>query len=262
MEQIVLDLDGHKEIYFLGDLHYPRGKIECFRRVLNQIEEDIDARMIGMGDWIEGIAHSDPRYHPEETASIIKQSNIALNMLDEQWYGVEELLKPVADKILGLHYGNHGGNVVKRHSHNELRQICRRHSIPFLQDGVAYFELRCQKNKIKLLTMHGIGGGLSAGYPYNKLDQYGTYFEGIDVVAAGHTHKLGVNIACAPLKLCKNKIKAQSQYQCSTGSFLGNYEEGVVTYGERMGYKPLPLGYIKMIIDGGMISKIYAVPME
>jgi hypothetical protein len=261
MEQNVLDLKGHKEIYLIGDTHY--GNI-CSRRnkfleVVNRIKNDKDALWIGFGDWIEGITQSDPRYHPEEAASIAQQSKSMMTMLDQQWDTWEKDINPIISKAIGIHSGNHGGNVIKRYATNELRRFCNNNDIRYYGEGQAITEINVDDRNIKIQTMHGVGGGRLAGHPYNKIDGFSRIWADMDIVAAGHTHKLGVNVSIAPLEIKNGKIKQKVQYHVSTGSFLANYAEGIAGYGEKAAYRPLPLGYAKVIINDG---KIFGVVVE
>jgi len=261
MKNYMKELYGKKNIYLAGDTHYPRGKRSKFLQVVNKIENDNNALMIGLGDWIEGIAHTDPRYHPEETGDIVRLADKNINMLDVQWDMFENDIQKISNKILGLHSGNHGGNLVKRYNMNILRSICKRNDMEYLDDGIAVFEFTSGDNVIKMMTTHGIGGGLTPGYTYNKLDRYADIFADMDVVAAGHTHKLGVNLAIAPVQIKNGEMKQKVQYHCSCGSFLCNYLKNQSSYGEKNLYQPLPMGYVLIELDDCEIKSVKAVPV-
>ena len=251
-------------IYLLGDTHYPRGKRSKFVEVLEKIRKEKEAYMIGMGDWVEGIIASDPRYDPEEIAKMILKYKSLDNLIDEQWYKFESDITPLAEagKIIGLHSGNHNSNFVRRYSYNELRRICKRLDIPYLGDGFALIQITYGGEKGALLqTYHGNGGGVTSGYAIRKLENYSRIVDDVDLVASGHTHKLFVNISIAPLKLENGKLKQKLVYQCSTGSFLGNYEVDYTSYAERKAYLPLPIGYVKVKLVKGKIVSAEAVPV-
>ena len=67
MEINKIEMYGGKELYLLGDVHLPRGCVGKFKAVIDEIKHNPKAVAILMGDYIEGINHRDPRYHPEET---------------------------------------------------------------------------------------------------------------------------------------------------------------------------------------------------
>jgi len=267
MEINSIDLEGHKEIYLLGDTHYPRGKRSKFLSVIDEIKNNKHALMLGLGDFVESIIAPDiKRYNPEEMAEYIKigQENMKMNMITDQWELFKNDIEPIADKIIGMHEGNHEFSYKTRYSNNMLLFICRNLGIKYL-DSVCITRLNFGKKSILLQTEHGVGGGISHGYSYNQLKKFADNFSDVDIVAAGHTHKLGVNISIAPMKINFNKknsnIEQKIQYHCSCGSFLTNYEKHISNYGERKLYPPLPLGYIKVIIDDGYIKSVVPIPI-
>jgi hypothetical protein len=81
------------------------------------------------------------------------------------------------------------------------------------------------------------------------------------VIVSGNTHKLGINVSESRLKYVDGELKSKTQYQCSTGSFLGNYDQGVASYSERKAYPPLPMGFIKVTIKEGIITDVSAIPV-
>ncbi len=252
------------EIYILGDTHYPRGKRSKFKRVIEEIEKNPNGYMIGLGDWVESITPMDPRYNPEEIADLLKANgNNFDTLIDEQWKQFEEDIEPIAkqNKIIGLHNGNHESTFARKTSFNELKRICGRHNIEYLGDGFAIITLNRGKESITLVTFHGCGAGISTGSNYTKLDSYSRILSDVDVIAAGHTHKLGVNISMDRLKLDGKELKSKTQYQCSCGSFLGNYDTDSVSYAERKAYSPLPIGYVKIILEKGKIVNVIPIPI-
>ena len=245
------------ELYLVGDTHYPRGRREKFVKVLDEIKRKPNAYMLGLGDWVEAISQNDKRYNPEEMAEVVEKYGHAMNMIDEQWGMFEDDIRPIAEKgkIIGLHGGNHGASWKRRNSYNELKKICRRLDVEFLTDGMAVTNIKGSDGNTLMLSFHGCGGGTTTGSTYNKLENYGSIVSNVDLIAAGHTHKLGINVSAARLKLLDGELKDKVQYHVATGSFLGNYEKGVASYSERKAYTPLPMGYIKVVFVNGVIPK-------
>lgn len=248
------------ELYIVGDTHYPRGKRNKFVKLLKEIEKNDEAYVLGLGDWCECIGPSDPRYNPEEIQSMVDEHDSLVNMMDQQWAMFEEDIKPIAHKILGLHAGNHESKFARK-GHNELKNICRRNKITYLDEGHVIHEIKYKNDRILIQSFHGTGAGSTIGSTYNKLDAYSLIADDVDIIAAGHTHKLGVNITADRLKVTPTGLKSKVQYHCSCGSFLGNYDEESVSYAERKAYRPLPIGYIKIIIDRGEIIEVRAIPV-
>ena len=271
MEINKVEMYGGKELYLLGDVHLPRGCVGKFKAVIDEIKHNPKAVAILMGDYIEGINHRDPRYHPEETyvkgnvaeteRRAVASKKRVTNLVSDQFDEFEQLIAPIADKIIGLHAGNHEDKLVKHSGINELRRICKRLGIRYYDSGTALTSLQFPSGKVTIQSSHGTGGGYLAGAAYNKMDRTSNYFEGVDIVAKGHTHKLGINCSVPPMKYVDGKLVARNQYQCTTGSFLTNYVEGVVGYGERAEFAPLPIGYIKVFIEDGKVTSVTAVPV-
>ena len=176
------------ELYFVGDVHYPRGIRSKFLEVLKQIEDNPNAYAIGMGDFCENITAGDPRYNPEEMADIIMKHGAPLNMVDAQWKMFEEDIKPLAKKkkILGLLMGNHGSSFTRRNSYNALKGICDRNDIKYLGDGMAVFDISYKGKHTYIQVFHGSGGGTTVGFAYKRLSDYSNIISDVDVVAAGH----------------------------------------------------------------------------
>ena len=253
MEQPTKKMD----VYLLGDTHYPRGKIDKFREILNQIQRNKYGYMIGLGDWVEGITSSDPRYNPEEAAHIVKCFGDCANMVSFQWNLFENDIKELAStgRILGLHNGNHESTYTRRNSFNELKNICIRNDIKHLGDGFAMTKLRYKGDLNNIVTFHGCGGGVTEGFASSKLVSFGKMFPYADVIAIGHTHKLQV-VNRAPLQERDGELKRKKQYLASCGSFLGNFEIGTTSYSERKGYDSLAMGYIVVHIEKGQITGV------
>lgn len=251
------------ELYFVGDTHYPRGIRSKFLEVLKEIENNPHAYAIGMGDFCENITAGDPRYNPEEIANIVMKHGQPLNMVDEQWKMFENDIKPLAEKgrVLGLLMGNHGSSFARRNSYNSLKGICERNGIMYLGDGMAVFDISYKGKHTFIQVFHGSGGGTTVGFAYKRLSDYSNIISDVDVVAAGHSHKLGINISILPLKLENGVLKQKIQYHCSTGSFLGNYEENTTSYAERKAYPPLPIGYVRLEIYKGKVVPDSVVPV-
>lgn len=253
--------DGLYELYFLCDTHFPRGKYNLFTRVIEEIAEKPYRKLIGLGDWVEGIIPGDKRYNPEEISFFIKKYGDDINMLDVQYEYVEEAFEPLVrhHQIIGLHNGNHELPIMKHDSMNLLRGMCKRLRTECYGSGAAITSLRNHKGVINILSHHGVGGGVTPGYAYNQLDKHSNIFDDIDVIAEGHTHKLGINISEDRLKHNGKGLHHTPQYHLACGSFLGNYDFGYSSYAELRMYKPLPLGYVKMTIDGCKIREVATV---
>jgi len=264
MEIIEVEVPKNMDLYFIGDTHIPRGKLSKFKAVIQEIRKCKDAKVIGLGDWIEAIKFGDPRYDPEEAADQIKENDGYINMINEQWEKFEDIIRPIAeqDKILGLHQGNHEYQYTKRHSHNGLKEMCKRLSIRYLDYLPTVWRFKYGKTETKAMTLHGIGSGVAEGYEVRQLDKHSRIFDEVDLIAEGHTHKLTVSVTSDRLRITKdNDLKQNIQWRCACGSFLGNYDVGKSSYSERALYKPLPIGYVKARFESAKLINAIAVPV-
>jgi len=264
MEIIEVEIDKTMDLYLLGDTHFPRGKANKFKEAIDTIRRSKNARMIGLGDWVEAIKYGDPRYDPEEIAKEIQEYGGEINMINEQWRDFEEMIQPLAEqgKILGLHQGNHEYQFTKRHSYNGLKEICKRLDIKYLDYLPAVWRFKYGNNETRVMTLHGIGSGVAEGYEVRQLDKHARIFDDIELIAEGHTHKLTVSSTSDRLKITdNNELKQNKQWRCACGSFLGNYDIGKSSYSQRLLYKPLPIGYVKTRFENGRIIDAVSVPL-
>jgi len=251
-------------LYFIGDTHY--GNAGCVRtkflETLNQIKKDPDAAVIFMGDCVDAINQTEKRANPEEIAHNIMSHEKFINLISEQWKMFEEDISMIKDKIWGIHSGNHGDKFMRNTCVNELRRICERLNVEYLDSGLAHWHVHNHKGEIFIETGHGTGGGLTAGYVYSNIEKRSNYFKDMDIVARGHTHKLGVNLSVASMSFNDDgEPVGKSQYHCATGSFLRNYVPGITGYAERSEYPPLPIGYVRATIIDGKITEVKPVPL-
>ena len=264
MEVIEVEVDKSFDLYLLGDTHFPRGKVDIFKETINDIRRRKNAKVIGLGDWIEAIKYGDPRYDPEEIAAEILKHGGEINMINEQWNQFEEIIKPLAQqgKILGLHQGNHEYQFTKRHSYNGLKAMCNRLDIKYLDYLPAIWRFKYGNEETKIMTLHGVGSGVAEGYEVRQLDKHARLFDDIELIAEGHTHKLTVTSTSDRLKITDdNDLKQNKQWRCACGSFLGNYDVGRASYSQRALYKPLPIGYVKVSFEEGNIVDARTIPI-
>ena len=259
MKILEVDIPKYLELYYVGDVHYPRGNIKDFRSVLKHISKKKYRWMIGMGDFIEAINQQDTRYNPEEMASIIHEYGSPMNMINEQWRAFEKDISILKDNNVFLLAGNHEFQYTKRTSFNYLKMLCERLGFEYMGDGFSALIMNRKKSRVISVQTHGCGAGVSVGYPFTKLEQYSHIIAEPDILALGHVHKLGVNVVTDRLKLEDNVLRQKPQYHIVTGSFLTNYNLNGSNYAERKGYKPLPIGYIKVEVENGVINRVYPV---
>ena len=264
-------------IYALGDLHgggMTFKENQC-RKHIAKIAREPNARVILMGDLIEAITPTDPRFMIGTTNSMhadpIAQANF-----------IVDLLYPIRHKILGVLEGNHErkirgfGNITKD-------IICKNLKVPY-GTYTAIFNIN---DSFEIFAWHGAGiSRFKAGERRQRktnslialkrklVDLYGSAL----VMLMRHIHRLQVlepdqelylEMAGDELKEGYTNTPIQSKglgyihpdarWYASTGCFRGLYQMGESGYEETFGLDPTELGYIKIVIRDNALVRVEKV---
>jgi len=240
--------NDYPEIVYLGDTHIGSAGFDKknFERAIKYIANNENRYMIGMGDFVDAITPLDRRFS-------YKEIDKKLMFIDEQYAYLEGKLEEIKDKIIGLHIGNHGSVYTQKTCFNEMKRICKRLDINFLDDtAVITIDLISRKNNLikrwKIHTSHGYGGGYTLGAVVNRIIKEPGIISDASLHAMGHSHKLFCFPYLVGLTSKENKVKADYAWFINTGSFLKAYMKGVSGYAERKHYSPNPLGFAQSIL--------------
>lgn len=235
-------------IYPLGDIH--AGTIHCveeeIREKVREIQSDPLALWIGMGDLGEFITPSDPRWEPSQFAMAkwLEPDNIAEGQ--RKW--LRNLLKPIADKGIGLLTGNHE-NSFRIHSHNNIHQnLCDDLGLPNLGYTVFVhftFSRHAARNDTRMykgVFTHGGGSSITRGGKLNRLEKFMNNFDA-DFYGYAHMHDI-ITSSAPQLTTTKNlMIKERKRVGAVTGCWFRSYSQGTLaSYGEIKGYSPTTMG--------------------
>lgn len=179
---------------------------------------------------------------------------------------VRGLAWPMRKKILGAAIGNHEDNYMRRQEQQQLYQwlttelgckflgysalidICfvryKAFKTPRIltDEEVKKVHGHADKKKFRFFLHHGAGNATTEGGKLNSLIRFVDRFEA-DCYFLAHVHdqigkpiiKIGANETCT--KLIQKEVKG-----LITGSYMKTYEQGCTNYGEKKGYKPVPIG--------------------
>lgn len=113
-----------------------------------------------------------------------------------------EYLYPVKDRILCAVEGNHEFRSGKDVDDDPMEDIMARLGLCdlyspidiFLKVGIGYRNKEIgpagrTEHVYTFMVMHGAGGGATTGASVNRNEKYLTYWEGVDCLISGHTHK-------------------------------------------------------------------------
>jgi len=192
-------IDWHREnlnIYPVGDVHIGSRAFDekRARKLAGIIAADPDALVLGIGDYHEAIASSDPRFDPYELMEPITDSEIA-SPFTAQINRFMEVFSPTVGKWHAAIRGNHESAVL-RHYHVDMAAIlAHRLGCAYLggsdESGwvlIRLFQGDKLRQRVKVYLQHGWGGGSTAGSPANKLQKL-MMKKAADLVLTGHHHR-------------------------------------------------------------------------
>ena len=240
----------HK-LYALGDCHLGNKgcSVEHLQADVKRIAEDPHARVVLMGDLADYIGPTDKRWDAANISSAARVADLA------DWGNylaglVVNMFRPIAGKIIGALSGNHEATFQARQAQQLHSWTCQQLGIPDL--GFSCFLDLCFQRRLdkagtsrryRIFAHHGAGAAQSAGGKINRLMPSMSANEA-DVYLVGHVHErdvkrmenLAANDTCT-------KITSRKKLGLFTGTYLRTYHEGTnAGYGERAGYRPVPLG--------------------
>jgi len=246
----------------IGDTHL--GNIGC---AIDELKETIEwirvrknAYWVGMGDYIEAINYSDPRF---DIRSVEKKYRGDVDMvIQKQTEDIIELFEPIKKKSLGILRGNHEEAVRRHYHHDVCYDMWKKLRAPLLED-VAYIRLcfKWKYGKVKkgdynkdttftynMLATHGNVGGRKGGAKINRLEDMVAYAEA-DIYLMAHSHIKAMETKNLLYYDNTGNLRAKKKLLAVTGSFLRGYQEGASSYVERMNLPPTDIGAIKITIN-------------
>jgi len=250
-------------IWNLADLHWlSRACAEKHvRKDIKAIQDDPNSFWVGGGDYADFIGFTDKRFDPDAVAPWVSVKNLG-NLGVFGMTCVRDLFLPIKDRCLGLVVGNHEKKYALKTEHEGLHGwLCTELGVPSLEYSALLDVIFWRKSSVKsprlawetpggsgdtrtvrLFIHHGAGYAQTPGGKLNRLVQFMQSFEA-DVFFCGHVHDrvgrreptIGGNTDCT-------ELEAHERVGVISGSYLKTYAQGVTTYGEQRGYRPVSLG--------------------
>src|SRR5579859_7408919 len=268
-------------LYPVGDVHL--GATACdindFRRTVQMVAEDRDARWLGLGDMGDFIMPSDPRWnmdgHDWKRLGYHKGRPTSGNLAVEHVAFIRRELEPIRDKCLGLLDGNHEDAFRKHYFSDPMREIAEAFKVRHL-GYTTLIQLDIAKRgrpdnlwTVNIFAKHGATGGGTIGNATNSIQRRAAEWEA-DVYLKGHVHQYGVTQKVALSygeRDGEPRIAKRDRLFMLTGTYLLGYQIGVqetTTYSERKGYPPSEIGGGVILFDleerriHGMSTAAYA----
>lgn len=265
---------GPLHLFPLGDIHLGAAAcdIEHFRRTVQTIKADPNGVWLGLGDYGDLILPSDPRWAMSgldwKRLGFANGRPTVSNLAAEYRDMIARELDPIADKCIGLLYGNHEHAFSRFYFIDIARYLADRFKVPMLgYTALVRLEILIQRGPkahhetwpITIFAEHGATGGGTDGNAINFLQKRGLEFDA-DVYLKGHVHKIGITQRTELLWGSK-EMATRDRIFMLTGTYLKGYSQFEVTYGERKGYAPSELGGGVVILDPRN-RRIHAVSVE
>jgi predicted phosphodiesterase len=264
-------------IFFFGDVHI--GTLlhneSGFKRFIAMVNKPYDSVthniLIGMGDYIEAIDHSDNRFD-------VHSVDLGKIRPDMQIDHFKSMIEPIKSKIIVLLEGNHEYKLVKYFPY--VQRLCSDLKIPYgTYTAVVSF---CNKKSgnllFKVYATHGYGTIRSVAGPPERQetnmkvrlkDKLQPMASDCAIMAMGHTHRLLVANPISKLCITSGEGKLKHHYTSSpqnsddihpdhrwylnTGSFLRLFRKGISGYAERAMYPPMEQGFTVVKVRNGKI---------
>lgn len=236
-------------LWGIGDIHLASASCDedGLRRTVDKIGEDDHALWYSVGDLAEFIARQDIRFRPSSLAPWMRdlEDEDADDILSVEIEHVVNALKPIADKCIGMVYGNHEDKLLARFERNAHREICRKLGTINLGDEALVrllFERDRHKRALTLYLFHGVTAGRKDGAKVNTLTDMFTSWD-VDIIAIGHGHKRVVipPVITVGLDNRGNYIEKR-RYGIMVGGFAKSHERGTSSWASRKGFPPNDVG--------------------
>lgn len=223
-------------LYFISDVHGGSRNIleDKLDQTIKQILEDPDAWWVGLGDLGDYISFTDRRFEYYEMADWLDIGDPWVSTLD--W--LEDKLKPIAPRCLGLVPGNHEYQA-KIQSHFQVhKHLCARLGVLDLGEA-CFFRLlfnrgsnhRTGKLPMTMYLTHGWGGGRTGSSRVAKLEQL-MRDNDANIYAMGHVHGQIPVVKSAVRRVSgRGRVDVCLRYGLISGSYLVDSE-----YEKRYGY--------------------------
>jgi len=247
---------GPLVIYLLGDIHL--GTVSCseslLRQVIGEIKENPYAYWLDIGDKIEAINISDPRFDINSLPDWIldKKDKNVIPLLQANKY--IEYFKPIAKKCLGLSVGNHEYTVSKKY-HNDIHgYIAMNLGVPSLgASAIIDLALKDENKKVhdsrkfRIVTEHGYSAARTDGAKINNIKASALHFANINLYVSGHGHTklIGITTQLDKVGNVKAIVSENKIYSVQVPSFFRSYVQGHASYAEVKSYPPTSLGVTK-----------------
>ncbi len=257
---IRVDLDksaDHFSLVCVGDMHI--GSVNCdedkIARDISRIAKSQTTRAIVIGDIIEGINTSDPRFDFKSLAPQFRNCDIT-NLSQLQAEAAAELLTPITEHADGFLIGNHEDVVFRKYHYDPMVDMLARlypgdkyqqHRRNWKYGCVARYKVTkggMPALDFEVYATHGTGSSSTKEGALKKCKKLAEVVD-VDVYMCGHHHKR-IHDSETQLRVKWNgnggRVGHRRKGFVSTGAYMKTYLDGYAGYGERRTYAPVEIG--------------------
>lgn len=244
------------EVYFAGCLHF--GHVGANERSIEIMLDHVAARpnrfLVLLGDVIDAINPSDPRFNPREVAPWVNMEDLS-DLCPQQNRRAALYLKRVPpERILAFLSGNHPRKVRTNYYFDAHKNLAEMLGVAH-QEESAFLRVRFtgrdagDADPVTFYIEHGSGGAGSPEAVLQKLKKQAHKHPGADAFVGSHHHKLAFStLTSAGIDPKKMKLVHREVPVITTGCHLSYYEQGTETYGENYHMPVASIGPAKVRI--------------
>jgi len=252
-----IDFKSEKDEFYvvpIGDVHLGNKgcEIQRLKEMVEWIRTKENCYWIGMGDYIDCINYTDKRFDPDTIQA--KYLTELSNCVPMQIGDFMEIVRPIIDKCLGFHRGNHEEKIRLQYHYDVMYELWKEFGKPLLEDSNVMVLDFVMPNKhvdrVKIFSTHGCCGGRKGGNKINWLEDLIGYIEA-DIYLIAHSHIKESEIKTQLYVDRMGRVKQRKKVLGVTGSFLRGYMQGCSSYIEKAMLPPTDLGVIRITIIPG-----------
>jgi len=242
----------------VGDLHIGNAgfDLDAFKAFIEWMENRGNAYWLGMGDYIDAINYSDPRFDPKSISIKYLAGGDIDKMIQMQIADFCELIEPIKERCIGLLRGNHEETIRKYYHYDVLYEIVKeldlKRDLPLYDTAIVRLSARYRSNPhqrraIDIFCAHGNVGGRTYGHKSNRINELHKYFIA-DIYLLAHSHIKQAQFSTQIFFNGRGQEKKKKIIDAYTGCFLRGYEKSKTSYIERWLYPPTDIGVVKIQI--------------
>ena len=237
----------------IGDVHL--GHIGCELKKLKELVDWIankeNTYWLGMGDYIDAINYTDPRFDPKTVDISRAEMDKIIQIQIEK---IIDIFEPIKDKCLGLHRGNHEETIRRHYIYDVVYEMAKEMGLQSNQILLDAAITRLKFNRLKarhsfdIFSTHGNVGGRKGGIKINRLEDLIGFFDA-DVYLIAHAHIKASEIKTQLYYDNHGNLKQKKKILAVTGAFLKGYEHNQTSYVEKWMYPPTDIGVVKIMFQ-------------